>query len=91
MSTPWWFSGEPEEQAEPRRTTDFAALAAGAQQLVEFARAALLAPHAGHVDPAEHPECLLCRASAAFGDRAASGRPTAPARAITWIPIEREP
>lgn len=67
---------------------DIAGLASGAQQLVDLARQALLAPHAGHADPREHPECMVCRTMTAFGEaRMTTGR-SAPAPVIEWIALE---
>ena len=67
---------------------DIAGLASGAQQLVDLARQAILAPHAGHADPREHPECMVCRTMTAFGEaRMTTGR-TAPAPVIEWIALE---
>lgn len=67
---------------------DIAGLASGAQQLVELARQALLAPHAGHADPREHPECMVCRTMTALGEARTTPGRTAPAPVIEWIPLE---
>lgn len=63
---------------EPARTDDGAALdwtalAVGAQRLVDWASERLLAPHAEHVDPGEHPDCVVCRTQLLLGERGASG------------------
>ena len=84
--TPWWFSGGEEPDAPPRARLDLSSFTAGAQQLLELARTTLLAPHAGHADPAEHPECVVCRTSLAVGDLRMA-RPTAPG-AIAWIELD---
>ena len=83
MSQPWWYSGgEAEPPQRPR--LDLGALAGTAMSIVELARTALLAPHAAHADPAEHPECLLCRATQAM-----STPPVArEARTVTWIELD---
>ena len=81
MSQPWWYSGD--EAEPPRRPRlDLGALAGTAISLVELARTALLAPHAAHDDPTEHPDCLLCRATQAMG-----ASPT-DRRTVTWIELD---
>lgn len=49
----------------------------------------LIAPHSAHGDPAEHPECPLCRGiaivQAAIGE--SGTRPPEPE--ITWVPVTR--
>ena len=99
--TPWWYSGDPASERaadasddRPGRGRfdvpglDLAGLASGAQQLVELARQALLAPHAGHDDPRAHPDCMICRTMAALGEvRVGADAPTR-ATAIEWITLE---
>lgn len=97
---PWWYSGASSQDQAPddagdsaqdrssRPRFDIAGLASGAQQLVDLARQTLLAPHAGHVDPTEHPECMVCRTMAAVGEvRVASDR-AEPAPRVEWIALE---
>jgi hypothetical protein len=98
---PWWFSGDasgdrPSDDAGDRATRgrfdipglDLAGLASGAQQLVELARQALLAPHAGHEDPRAHPDCVICRTMAAVGE-VRTGTDTAErVSGIAWIALE---
>ena len=102
-STPWWYSGAAPQEgahraegspepAEPDRETrarfDLAGLASGAQQLVDLARQALLAPHAGHEDPRDHPECMLCRTMSALGEVRAGPERAAPGPGVEWIALE---
>ncbi|MDP1876099.1 MAG: hypothetical protein Q8M17_00870 [Actinomycetota bacterium] len=87
---PWWYSGD-EEPVEPTRDSlDWSALAAGAQRLVEWATERVVAPHAEHDDPREHPDCVMCRALALMADRPGTASTTRSATApdgIAWIPI----
>ena len=71
-----------------------------ASTLVEWATDRVMAPHAEHANPAEHPQCLICRASRMLGaatESASSSAPGSPvatersAGAITWIPISDDP
>ena len=45
----------------------------GAQRMVTWATEAIIAPHAEHSDPTEHPQCLMCRGSLILGDSGLSG------------------
>ncbi|MDO8307130.1 MAG: hypothetical protein Q7V58_02085 [Actinomycetota bacterium] len=76
---------------EPARDSlDWSALAAGAQRLVEWATERVVAPHAEHDDPREHPDCVMCRALALMADRpgtASSTRSETVPDGIAWIPI----
>lgn len=100
---PWWYSGggddpgpDTSDASGARRGSslprfDLGGLASGAQQLVDFARQALLAPHAGHEDPRDHPDCMICRTMTAVGDvrGATSMRSGAPDRpGIQWITLD---
>lgn len=113
--TPWWYSGddgpEPEPGPEPKPESegtamDWGALLSGAARMVDWATSTVMAPHAEHGDPAEHPQCVVCRTITLVGDP--SGLlPTpaadddseslvedepAPAPRISWIPIvDRSP
>jgi len=49
------------------------ALLTGAQQLMEWASELVLAPHADHADPAEHPECLMCKGQSLIASPAVQG------------------
>lgn len=86
---PWWFSGD--EAAEDARQSgggvDFGALAFGASQVVEWARSLIVAPHADHDDPREHPQCPLCRASQLFAQREHAPAPAPGHREIDWFEV----
>ncbi|MDO8731791.1 MAG: hypothetical protein Q7L55_04360 [Actinomycetota bacterium] len=63
--TPWWFSdGESESKGFDLggKGFDLGGLASGAQQVLEWARESLITTHQGHVNPADHPQCFMCRA-----------------------------
>jgi hypothetical protein len=47
---------------------DWTALVAGAQRMVGWATERVMAPHAEHADPREHPDCVLCRTMTVLGD-----------------------
>jgi hypothetical protein len=79
---------------------DWSTLMAGAQRMVDWATEKVMAPHAEHDDPAEHPQCMVCRTILLVGDRSGLGTPmadndptvpTAPhvdrPAPIQWIPI----
>jgi hypothetical protein len=110
---PWWYSGddaasavdpepaEPEDDGPPPTSgLDWTMLMMGAAKMVDWATERVMAPHAEHEDPAEHPQCVLCRTILLVGDReglglpvpqegageAPRGEPARPA-AIRWIPI----
>ena len=74
---------------------DWMGLLAGAARMVDWATSAVLTPHAEHADPAEHPQCVVCRAILLVGDRGAAvaeePRDAAPAPRIRWIPVVDEP
>lgn len=100
-TTPWWFSGdgadrEPADNSSSRSagTPDsgmsLGSLIAGAQQLFDWASELVLAPHADHADPSEHPDCLVCKGTALVqGVRSEPATPR-PEREISWIPVERQ-
>lgn len=102
---PWWYSGdeepaEPSAEPTPESTDartdapsspglDWTALISGAQRMVDWATTTVMAPHAEHGDPADHPDCVVCRTLVLVADRQGSG-PTAeptPVTPIEWIPI----
>jgi hypothetical protein len=74
------------------RTFDLLGLASGAQQLVDMAKQAIWAPHTEHVDPADHGDCIICRALVAFDDvRKRPERSTTtgpPVREVDWIDLD---
>jgi hypothetical protein len=65
-------------------------LIAGAQQLFDWASELVLAPHADHADPREHPDCLVCKGTALV--QGVRGEPSAPraVREISWMSVERQ-
>ena len=58
---------EPEAE-EGTPSMDWMALVAGAARMVDWATERVMAPHAEHVDPAEHPDCMVCRTVTLVGD-----------------------
>ena len=105
MSTgdPWWFSGTaPDHESEDpsdqstRGGFSLSFLAAGAQQLVDMAKQAILVPHADHDDPAEHGECIMCRGSLALDEvrgrsnarNANAGGPEHRPGPVRWIDLD---
>lgn len=106
---PWWYSGDdaepadgtgesPEDRPEAgegeETTVDWGELLSGAFRMVDWATSAVMAPHSEHADPAEHPQCIVCRgillvSSQAPGAAGRSPSESAPRRSseIRWIPI----
>jgi hypothetical protein len=94
-------SGADDESADTGSApgVDWTLLVAGAQRMVDWATERVMAPHAEHGDPAEHPQCVVCRTLVMVGD-AEGMRPPAPAEsadaavdepgAIVWIPIRED-
>lgn len=99
-ATPWWFSGdssahEPISGDAPRQSgsadsgMSLGSLIAGAQQLFDWASELVMAPHADHLDPREHPDCLICKGTSLVqGARSEPATPRTP-RSISWIQAER--
>lgn len=94
--TPWWYSGGEEPASEPQGSVDWTGLLAGAARMVDWATSSVLAPHADHTDPREHPDCVVCRTIALVGDPGGLGAngpaPSPPgerhaAEPIRWIPV----
>lgn len=111
---PWWYSGdEPDdssgdgagstsgdgaENASGSSILDWQGLLSGAARMVDWAASAVVEPHGEHRDPAEHPDCLICRTLAVVQDRTGMAMPTPqspvapervpPAEPVRWIPIE---
>ncbi len=85
-------AGDPPPAAADGRL-DVAALAQGAQRLIEWATERVVAPHAEHGDPAAHPDCLMCRAALLMGPAGQPGPAPAasvgpdPVAPITWLPV----
>ena len=82
---PWWFSGD----AQEGRPFDLSGLATGAQFVVDWARESLLTTHQTHIDPADHPQCLMCRAMELFGSTPDQApEPPDEGEALTWIDLD---
>jgi hypothetical protein len=78
---PWWYSGD---DVDPGESTplpeggvdegggsaglDWTALVVGAQRVMEWAADRVMAPHADHGDPADHPQCVVCRTMVVIGE-----------------------
>ena len=99
-TTPWWFSGdsaagEPTSTDTPKASgsTDsgmsLGSLIAGAQQLFDWASELVLAPHADHSDPREHPDCLICKGTSLVQGVRSEPSPSRATRSISWIQAER--
>lgn len=104
---PWWYSGDEEQPEDPQPRTesaasglgDWTALLSGATRMIDWATSAVMAPHAEHVDPADHPTCVVCRTITLVGDPTglipggtSAAPPAEPRQAPTvrWIPIRDE-
>lgn len=77
---------------------DAQGLVSGVGQALTWARESVVTPHASHTDPAQHPECVICRgmtmvqgAMPAAGPDAAAERGPAMAEPVRWIPVSRLP
>jgi len=80
---PWWFSGDDSAS----KGFDLGGLASGAQQMIEWARDSLLTNHQSHTDPAEHQQCVLCRAMQLFQQSTPEPTP-ADEVAFEWIELD---
>lgn len=103
MNTPWWYSGDgpagevppPESDSRARDAADAPAwdpnaLLLAANQIVDWATERFIAPHAEHLDPREHPTCVLCRSAAMLGSITVEPPVTADEPTpMTWIPVRR--
>jgi hypothetical protein len=61
-------AGADDEEGAASSTMDWTALVAGAARMVDWATERVIAPHAEHADPAEHPDCMVCRTVVLIGD-----------------------
>jgi hypothetical protein len=64
-------AADPEPSAgdgEDAPSMDWTALVAGAARMVDWATERVMAPHAEHMDPADHPDCMVCRTVTLIGD-----------------------
>ncbi|MDD2817575.1 MAG: hypothetical protein PHN51_02105 [Candidatus Nanopelagicales bacterium] len=82
-SKPWWFSGE----EPPSSTFDLGGIASSAQQIIEWARDSLLTTHQAHLNPADHPTCLLCKAMQLF-QQSPNASETHDDEPFTWIDLD---
>ena len=100
-STPWWFSGDSSAGEPPAGDAagspgpadsgmSLGSLITGAQQLFDWASELVLAPHADHADPREHPDCLVCKGTALVQGVRSQPTTARVAREISWIPVERQ-
>lgn len=85
---------EARDDAAAGDAVDWAQLLAGAFRMVDWATSTVMAPHAEHADPREHPQCVVCRGILMVGatrgpepSAGDDGQVVAPSAAITWIPI----
>lgn len=81
--SPWWFS---EGEAESKGF-DLGGIATGAQLVVDWARESLLTTHQGHVNPADNPQCLICRAVQLFHS-AGGAEETTEEQAFFWVELD---
>lgn len=103
---PWWYSGpnggsdpDPDGAADgdaaddASGAVDWMGMLAGAARMVDWARGAVLDPHAEHVDPAEHPDCMICRTIVVVGDQVGmpSRREAPPTSGVPESPQDAEP
>ncbi len=110
---PWWYSGEgdahrgaPDDDgatphqapdAGSRGGMDWMGMLSGAARMVDWAASAVVEPHGDHRDPAQHPDCMICRTLVLLQDRTGMTAPTsgspvpadprAEAQPIRWIPV----
>jgi len=86
-NSPWWLSeGEPQDRSQSLGF-DLGGLAAGAQQVLEWARDSLLTTHQGHVNPADYPQCLMCRAVQLF-QQSPQGQVPTEEHDFHWIELD---
>ena len=99
MNTPpWWYSGDESDgdRADDRTQRpmgiDPSGLIAAANQLVDWATERIVTPHAEHVNPSDHPTCVLCRSASVISSLTPTGPTDAPAMSdahaspVRWIP-----
>lgn len=110
---PWWFSGDEASREHDagddgaaqqessdggsRAGLDWMGMLSGAARMVDWAASAVVEPHGEHRDPAEHPDCMICRTLVLLQDRTGMTAPssTSPVAAdplreaepIRWIPV----
>jgi len=87
------------DDGAPDSGMDWSMLVAGAQRMVDWATERVMAPHAEHDDPAQYPQCVVCRTLLLVGDSGGlpdvedgldrDEAPDGPAP-IVWIPIRED-
>ena len=85
---PWWLSENPQSgpsngPAVPGWATLLGSLGSVAG---EWWAASGVGEHVNHSDPADHPECIVCRALATFATTASEPRSLPATR---WLPLRR--
>lgn len=74
---PWWLS-------DPSAPPAWGGLLSQAQKaltwITAYATEQVLAPHSGHDDPSEHPDCALCQATGLIATA-----PSTPREEIDWV------
>ncbi len=104
---PWWYSGDevprdgggddqgaaPRESSDggPRGGLDWMGMLSGAARMVDWAASAVVEPHGEHRDPAEHPDCMICRTLVLLQDRTGMTAPTSSSPVPADLPREAEP
>ena len=56
-------------EAPASSAVDWLGMLSGAQRVMDWATERVMAPHAEHVDPNDHPQCVICRTMVVIGDR----------------------
>ena len=86
-------ASEPREPSEPRERSDRPAVPGWASLLGslgsvagEWWAASGVGEHVNHADPADHPDCIVCRALATFATTSSEPRSLPATR---WLPLRR--
>ena len=56
-------------EAPASSAVDWLGMLSGAPRGMDWATERVMAPHAEHVDPNDHPQCVICRTMVVIGDR----------------------
>lgn len=91
---PWWLSENPRsEQSEPSQSSERSAAPGWATLLGSLGSVAGewwatsgVGDHPNHGEPADHPECIVCRALVTFAATAPEPRSLPATR---WLPLRR--
>lgn len=77
---------------------DAQGLVSGVGQALTWARETVVTPHAAHTDPAQHPECVICRGMTMVQGALPTSAPDTGAddagrgaASVRWIPVTRLP